>query len=268
MLGKLQEDSQKELASQLQDKAAQKKFITKLIVQGLLMLLEDSVEVRCRKCDEALVSECINDAVREYTQVIKDSTGASKSCKLTLDQTVQLPPAPNGDASVPSCLGGVVLACQKGAITIDNTIDSRLQLVMEQDSLKGAYVDPTVNLEIGLMRQRLRIKDQEIAQVREELQNAQFQPNGIQGKKLLDKCNHLQEENAEIARQLSEEKLQVLRIQLCAERQKRVQLRLGRTKHAASFEEYIDKLKAACRFGERIPSKAPHFDCWRFGQPV
>ncbi|CAK9008529.1 unnamed protein product [Durusdinium trenchii] len=137
-----------------------------------------------------------------------------------------------------------------------------------KDSLKGAYVDPTVNLEIGLMRQRLRIKDQEIAQVREELQNAQFQPNGIQGKKLLDKCNHLQEENAEIARQLSEEKLQVLRIQLCAERQKRVQLRLGRTKHAASFEEYIDKLKAACRFGERIPSKAPHFDCWRFGQPV
>ena len=28
-----------------------------------------------------------------------------------------------------------------------------------QDSLKGALVDPAVNLEIGLMRQRLRIKD-------------------------------------------------------------------------------------------------------------
>eukprot|EP00438_Fugacium_kawagutii_P035359 Skav207508 [mRNA] locus=scaffold334:412384:415508:- [translate_table: standard] len=132
MLGKLQEDSQKELAKRLEDKAKQKQFITQLIVQGLLMLLEDQVEVRCRKCDEALVSDCIGDAVRDYSKVIKDSTGASKNCKVTVDQKVQLPPPPNGDASTPSCLGGVVLACQKGAITIDNTIDSRLELVMEQ----------------------------------------------------------------------------------------------------------------------------------------
>ena len=33
-----------------------------------------------------------------------------------------------------------------------------VSLAWFQDSLKGAYVDPTVNLEIGLMRQRLRIK--------------------------------------------------------------------------------------------------------------
>mmetsp|Transcript_85141 Transcript_85141/g.104406 ORF Transcript_85141/g.104406 Transcript_85141/m.104406 type:complete len:233 (-) Transcript_85141:100-798(-) len=132
MLSHLSEDSQKELAKRLVDKAKQKQFITQLIVQGLLMLLEDSVEVRCRKCDEALVQECLADAVSQYSKVIKDSTGASKNCKVTLDQKVQLPPAPNGDASTPSCLGGVVLACQKGTITIDNTIDSRLQLVMEQ----------------------------------------------------------------------------------------------------------------------------------------
>mmetsp|Transcript_45695 Transcript_45695/g.72535 ORF Transcript_45695/g.72535 Transcript_45695/m.72535 type:complete len:283 (-) Transcript_45695:65-913(-) len=107
-----------------------------------------------------------------------------------------------------------------------------------KDSLKGALVDPAVNLEIGLMRQRLRIKDQEIAQVREELQNAQYQPNSMQGKKLLDKCNHLQEENAEIARQLSEEKLQVLRIQLCAERRKRLQLR----QRIAQLDQYAEKV--------------------------
>jgi len=114
-----------------------------------------------------------------------------------------------------------------------------------KDSLKGAYVDPSVNLEIGLMRQRLRMKDQEIAQVREELQNAQYQPNSMQGKKLLDKCNHLQEENAEIARQLSEEKLQVLRIQLCAERRKRLQLRQRSAQleqHAVKVEEDNEKM--------------------------
>lgn len=74
--------------------------------------------------------------VRAFDEVIKESTGATKNCSLTVDKAVQLPPAPNGDASVPSCLGGVVLACQKGAITIDNTIDSRLQLVMEQVGIK------------------------------------------------------------------------------------------------------------------------------------
>lgn len=37
--------------------------------------------------------------------------------------------------SVVTVLGAQVLACQKGAITIDNTIDSRLELVMEQATL-------------------------------------------------------------------------------------------------------------------------------------
>ncbi|CAJ1335733.1 unnamed protein product [Effrenium voratum] len=132
MLGHLSDDSEKELVKRLTDKGAQKKFITKLIVQGLLMLLEDKVEVRCRKCDEALVSECLGDAAKEYAQVIKDNTGAVKSCSLSLDKKTSLPPAPTGDQHGPSCLGGVVLACQEGSITIDNTIDSRLGLVMEQ----------------------------------------------------------------------------------------------------------------------------------------
>ena len=84
-----------------------------------------------------------------------------------------------------------------------------------------------------------------------------FQPNSIQGKKLLccwrlaleslsrssasvarEKCNHLEEENAEIARQLSEERLQVLRIQLSAERRKRLQLRA----RIAQLDEYAEKV--------------------------
>ena len=36
--------------------------------------------------------------------------------------------------------------------------ETQASLQEEQDSLKGAEVDPTVNLDIGLMRQRLRIK--------------------------------------------------------------------------------------------------------------
>merc|ERR1712012_1042447 len=97
----------------------------------MLMLLEDEVMVRCRACDDALVKSCLAPAATEYANIVKKETGAIKTCKAVLDTDVKLAPAPSGKDG-PSCLGGVVLACQGGSITIDNTIDSRLKLVLEQ----------------------------------------------------------------------------------------------------------------------------------------
>merc|ERR1712060_66980 len=92
---------------------------------GLLMLLEDEVVVRCREADKAVVKACLQAASTEYSQVIKTQTGADKKCNLVIAEKDFLAGS--------SCLGGVVLACQNGKITIDNTIDLRLKLVMEQD---------------------------------------------------------------------------------------------------------------------------------------
>merc|ERR1712039_220228 len=97
-----------------------KGFITKLVAQGLLMLLEENVAVRCRESDKATVQGCLQAAAAEYAKVIKDNTGADKKINLTIDS--QAIPA--------SSLGGVVLACQDGRITIDNTLDLRLKLAM------------------------------------------------------------------------------------------------------------------------------------------
>merc|ERR1719346_117865 len=47
-------------------------FIMKLIVQGLLMLLEKEVVVRCRQQDEGTVSGCLKTAQAHYSQMIKD----------------------------------------------------------------------------------------------------------------------------------------------------------------------------------------------------
>jgi len=110
----------------------QKSFVTKLIVQGLLMFLETEVTVRCREADAKTVESCLQSASDEYAKVIKNETGAAKTVKLTVDKSNYLAPAPAGKDG-PSCLGGVVLACAGGKITIDNTIDARLGLVMEQD---------------------------------------------------------------------------------------------------------------------------------------
>jgi len=124
VMGKISEDVKQSLASQMKSEGASKPFVTKLIVQGLLMLLEPEVEIRCRQSDVKLVEAVLKDAADQYSKIIKTETNASKTCKLTVSKTEFV------DAS---SLGGVILACQNGKITIDNTIDLRLKLVMEQD---------------------------------------------------------------------------------------------------------------------------------------
>jgi len=121
---KVQEDVKGALQQQLKQDALSKPFVTKLIVQGLLMLLESDVTIRCRQQDTQMISACLNDASSQYAKVIKDETGAVKACKLTIDTKEYLPD---------TCIGGVMLLCQNNKITIDNTIDLRLRLVMEQD---------------------------------------------------------------------------------------------------------------------------------------
>jgi len=131
ILGKISDEAKDGLSKAMQTDDTQKAFITKLIVQGLLMLLEDTVQIRCRACDDSIVEACLESAASEYSQHIQKETGTTKTVKLSLDTEVKLPPAPSGQPG-PSCMGGVVLVCFNGKITIDNTIDSRLALVLEQ----------------------------------------------------------------------------------------------------------------------------------------
>mmetsp|Transcript_119084 Transcript_119084/g.344436 ORF Transcript_119084/g.344436 Transcript_119084/m.344436 type:complete len:228 (-) Transcript_119084:91-774(-) len=127
VMHKIESDARAKLVSEAQAPA----FVTKLIVQGLLMLLEDSVTVRCREADTALVKSCLAGAQAEYSKLIKAETGADKTCSLVIDSEF-LPAAPVAGKDGPSCLGGVLLHCQHGKISIDNTVDVRLRLVMEQ----------------------------------------------------------------------------------------------------------------------------------------
>mmetsp|Transcript_84305 Transcript_84305/g.149002 ORF Transcript_84305/g.149002 Transcript_84305/m.149002 type:complete len:233 (+) Transcript_84305:74-772(+) len=125
-------DVQGKLAEELESQDKNQKFITQLIVQGLLMLLEPEVVVRCRQSDVGLVNACLKAASEQYSQLIKMQTGASKTCKLAVDSQNFLSPAPVPGREGASCLGGVMLFCQGNKISVDNTIDARLNLVMEQ----------------------------------------------------------------------------------------------------------------------------------------
>mmetsp|Transcript_91503 Transcript_91503/g.165219 ORF Transcript_91503/g.165219 Transcript_91503/m.165219 type:complete len:233 (+) Transcript_91503:74-772(+) len=126
------EEVKVQLAQQMAAQDSSKKFLTQLIVQGLLMLLETEVVVRCRQSDSKILEACLQGASTQYATIIKTQTGAAKAVKLSLDSKTYLAAAPVAGQFGPSCLGGVVLHCQDGKIQIDNTIDTRLKLVMEQ----------------------------------------------------------------------------------------------------------------------------------------
>jgi len=119
VLGKIAEDAK----VQLRSKGADAGFVTKLIVQGSLMLLEDKVTIYCRQSDAGMVQGCFANASAQYAQVIKKETGASRSVQFELSR--EFLPADK--------LGGVVLSCNNGDIKIDNTVDLRLELALEQD---------------------------------------------------------------------------------------------------------------------------------------
>jgi len=129
VIARVNEQCKTVLVEQLKSEATNKAFITKLIVQGLMRLLEDDVQIRCRASDDAVVASAMAAAAAEYAAFIKKETGVTKACTVTMDKPVKLPPA---SSCPPSCLGGMVLVCANSTITIDNTIDARLGLVMEQ----------------------------------------------------------------------------------------------------------------------------------------
>mmetsp|Transcript_80565 Transcript_80565/g.125523 ORF Transcript_80565/g.125523 Transcript_80565/m.125523 type:complete len:227 (-) Transcript_80565:53-733(-) len=130
--------------------------------------------------------------------------------------------------------------CQQANEAVNSFEDTR------KDSLRDAFVDPAVNIEIAMLRQRLKEKDQEIERLKEESRRSVFQPQSIQGQKLLRKCADLLEENAELGRQLGEEWVQTLRIQMAVERKKKQQLQqriVQCNEHAELIDNENEKLQ-------------------------
>jgi len=116
-----------DVASKLQEvtrsDVGYKAILMDLMVQGALKLMEEEVTIRCRKADANVVKGLLDQAGAGFSKVVSNSCGVKKSCRMTLDST-----------SLPAnCLGGVIVCCNGGSITVDNTLDTRLKLVMQND---------------------------------------------------------------------------------------------------------------------------------------
>jgi len=124
---KVKDEARRVLEKKLQDQNTYKDFLKKMIMQGLISLMEKEVNVRCRPQDTTLVESILDDAGREFTEHLKGETGFEFQVKVKLDTHTQL-------KETQSKLGGVILTAQYGTILCHNTIDARLDLAF-QDSL-------------------------------------------------------------------------------------------------------------------------------------
>jgi V-type H+-transporting ATPase subunit E len=123
VLKQVESDTKKSMADFLSNKDKYKAILTDLILQGCFCLLEDKVNVVCRKEDEQLVKNAATEASKRFTSEIKSHAGADK----TVDITVTTDPAINAK------IGGVLVTCQGGSIRVDNTLQTRLDQLIEQD---------------------------------------------------------------------------------------------------------------------------------------
>jgi V-type H+-transporting ATPase subunit E len=133
----LKEEARKHLTILTQDQAKYRTILGNLIAQGLFLLMEKDVTLRCRRTDLALVQQLIPDAINRYKQELKQ-----KEAKVSVDDKNFLP----DDSFVfnlmfffelISCVffyraGGVELYAMGGKIKVSNTIEARLLMIFNQ----------------------------------------------------------------------------------------------------------------------------------------
>lgn len=102
--------------------AGYKALVQKLIVQGLLKLLEDDVKIKCRKKDMALVRSVKDAAVQEYKDYMNSECRKNVTCSVRIDEKSFVSE---------NSAGGVILLGHHNKIGCDNTLDTRLRLAYE-----------------------------------------------------------------------------------------------------------------------------------------
>lgn len=121
LLDKVLAESQEKLKA-LSAGAQYKGLLQKLIVQGLIKLLEEDVKIKCRKADVSLVESISAASVKEYQQVMKTNCGKDMVCNIRIDKKSFV----KEDSA-----GGVILMGHHNKIGCDNTLDTRLRLAFD-----------------------------------------------------------------------------------------------------------------------------------------
>lgn len=111
------DEARKRLGEISKDRVKYTDLVEKLILQGLLQLLEPNVLIRSREADQDIVQGVLPTVAKNYQSL------AGKDVNLKLDSDQFLPV---------ETTGGIELFAQRGKIKISNTLEARLDLIAQQ----------------------------------------------------------------------------------------------------------------------------------------
>ncbi|XP_070534328.1 V-type proton ATPase subunit E-like [Ptychodera flava] len=117
----LLEEARMRLGTVTKDTIKYSKLLEGLITQGLFQLLESVVVIQTRRQDTALVESVLPQCIEAYKKETKKSVDVSIDKENFLDSDIS---------------GGVVLLAQRGKIRVENTLESRLELISKQSKFQ------------------------------------------------------------------------------------------------------------------------------------
>lgn len=125
MVNSLVEETKTAMVEKIKDKKLYKDVLTKLIIQGLIKLLETEVNIVCKKEDVELVKSILQEAKSQFVSLMKEQSVKFKNIdvNISVDEKYNLPDY---------IIGGVMMTAMKSKIRVDNTINKRLDLLKQQ----------------------------------------------------------------------------------------------------------------------------------------
>lgn len=101
-----------------EDENAYRTILHQLIQQGLVVLSDALVVIRCRRADVEIVDSILPSVTEQYVA----ATNSPVTVKLDRDTYL-----------ADSCTGGIVLISRGGTILVENTFESRLEIAYQQN---------------------------------------------------------------------------------------------------------------------------------------
>lgn len=105
-----------------------REVLKKLVIQGMIKLLEKKVIVKCRKKDLDLVKDMVEEVQDAYAEHMRTETDSDTyTCQVEVMEENFI----KEDSQAGKC-GGIVLCSQDKLIVCSNTLDERLNLCYEE----------------------------------------------------------------------------------------------------------------------------------------
>lgn len=122
LLENLKKELDEKLRVVIKDQKKYKELLKKLILQGLIRLLEQKVIIKCRKEDVELIQSLLDDVKTDYIKFMKENVNKDVSVELEITDKLYLKEED---------IGGIVLYCNGYKIVYDNSLKSRLALCFD-----------------------------------------------------------------------------------------------------------------------------------------